>query len=119
MLWKKKEETVLEPVDMKTGIDLLQKQIEAAKQMLDSRPVQSTDQAAWNNRTEAYLIQIYGEGSPNIDTIVGASGDAPVWLFMPEDEAEKYEVSRLENKIRLLEGCVVALKRKDRESGIL
>jgi len=37
---------------------------------------------------------------------------------MLDDAAEKYETSRLENKIRLLEGCVVALQRKDRESGI-
>ena len=44
MFWKKKEEKVLEPVDMKTGIDLLQEQIEAAKQLLDNRPVKSRDQ---------------------------------------------------------------------------
>ena len=107
---------MLEPVDIQTGIELLQKQIEAAKQMLDNRPVKPADHAAWNNRTAACLIQIYGEGSPNVDTIVGASGDATVWLFMPDDAAEKYEASRLENKIKLLEGCVVALKRKDRAS---
>lgn len=118
MLWKKKEEEVLEPVDMQTGIELLQKQIEAAKQMLDNRPVKPGDHAAWNNRIEACLTQIYGEGSPNVDTIIGASGDAPAWIFMPDDVAEKYDASCLENKIKLLEGCVVALKRKDRESGI-
>ena len=64
------------------------------------------------------MIQIYGEGSPNVDTVVGAAGDAPLWLFLPDDAAEKYEASRLENKIRLLEGCVVALQRKDGESEI-
>jgi hypothetical protein len=117
MLWKKKEEEkALEPVDIKTGIELLQKQIGEAKQMLGNRPVKSTDHAAWNNRTREYLIQIYGERSPNVDTIVGASGGAPMWLFMPDEAAEKYAASRLENKVKLLEGCVVALKRKDRES---
>ena len=84
--------------------------------MLDNRPVKSTEHAAWNHKTEAYLIQIYGEGSPIVDPIVGASGDAPVWLFMPDDAAERYEVSCLENKIKLLDGCVVALKKKDMES---
>ena len=118
MLWKKKEKKALEPVDMQTGIGLLQKQIEAAKQMLDNRLVKPADYTAWNNRTEAYLIQIYGEGSPSIDTVFKASGDAPVWLFMPDDAAEKFEISRLENKIKLMEGCMVALKRKVGESEI-
>jgi hypothetical protein len=112
MLWKNKEEKVFEPVDMITGIDLLQEQIEAAKQLLDNRPVKPKDHAAWINRTHEYLIRIYGEPSPNIDTIVEASGEAPVWLFMPDDAAERYAASSLENKIKLLQGCVVALKRK-------
>jgi hypothetical protein len=37
---------------------------------------------------------------------------------MPDDAAGKYETSRLDNKIRLLEGCVVALKKKEKESQI-
>ena len=86
--------------------------------MLDNRPVKPADHAAWNKGTEHCLIQIYGKGSPNIDTIVKASGEAPVWLFMPDDAAERYEISCLENKIKLLEGCVVALKLKVRESQI-
>jgi hypothetical protein len=118
MLWKKKEEKVLEPVDIKTGIDLLQEQIEIAKQLLDNRPVKSKDHESWNNKTHEYLIRIYGERSPNIDTIVKASGDAPVWLFMPDDAAANYEASCLENKMQKLEECVVALKRKAREAQI-
>jgi len=42
MLWKKKEEKVLEPVDMKTGIDLLQEQIGAARPVaIRGRPIKS------------------------------------------------------------------------------
>ena len=118
MLWKKKEEKVLEPVDIKTGIEMLQTQIEQAQQLLNSTPIAAKDSNAWNEQTAELLTRIYGEGSPNIDTVVKASGGAPVWLFMPEDAAEKYEISRLENKIKLLEGCVVALKLKVRESQI-
>ena len=118
MLWKKKAEKVLEPVDIKTGIDLLQEQIEAAKQLLDNRPVISKAHESWNNRTHEYLLRIYGERSPNIASIVKASGDAPVWLFMPHDAAEKYEASCLENQMQLLEGCVKTLKLKVKESQI-
>jgi len=115
MLLKKKQEKVLEPVDMKTGIDLLQEQIEAAKQLLEKQPVKPQDHDSWNNRTHEYLIRIYGELSPNIDTITRASGGAPVWLFMPDDAAENQEAARLEDKMQKLQECVVALKRKARE----
>ena len=117
MLWKKKEEEkVIEPVDIQTGIELLREQIERAKQLLNARPIKSKDLSVWNNQTRECLIQIYGKRSPNVDTIVEASGEAPAWLFMPDDTSEKYEASSLENKIKLLQGCVVALKIKDRES---
>ena len=118
MLWKKKEDRIFEPVDIKTGIDLLQEQIEAAKQLLENRPVKSEDHESWNNTTHEYLIRIYGERSPNLDTIVRASGEAPVWLFMPDDAAERYEDARLEDKMQKLEQCVVALKRKAREAQV-
>ena len=116
MLWQKKEERIFEPVDFKSGIEMMQKQIEQARQLLSTGPIALKDIKVWNAQTAQLLTRIYGEGSPNIDTIVKASGEAPVWLFMPDDAAQKYEISRLENKIKLLKGCVVALKRKAGES---
>ena len=116
MLRKKKKEEVLEPVDTQTGIGMLQEQIEHARQILNRRPIPADDNQVWNEKTEEVLTRIYGPGSPNIDTIVGAVGDAPAWIFMPDDVAEKYGASCLENKIKLLEGCVVALKKKVSES---
>ena len=112
MFGKKKEEKILEPVDLEAGIEMLQEQIKAAKRLLGSRPVNSADLDSWNDTTHEYLIKIYGERSPNIDTIIRASGDEAVWLFMPDDAAEKYEAGRLEDKMQKLEQCVVALKRK-------
>jgi len=99
-------------VDMKTGVELLQKQIETAKQMLKSRPIRTKDLTAWNNKTREYLIKIYGAGSPNIDTIVMASGNTPVWMGMPQAVCEKFEASSIENKIQMLATCVVSLKLK-------
>lgn len=94
------------------GISLLARQIEAAKQMLLKRPIPSKEYSAWNDQTKAHLIRVYGERSPNIDTITEAAGTASVWLSMPDDVAERYVASSLEEKIQKLEGCVVALKRK-------
>ena len=115
MFGKKKEEKVPEMVNMQTGIDLLQRQIEAARQLMDNRPLKSGDHASWNKKTREYLLKIYGERSPNIDTITEASGADPVWLSMPDDVAERNEAFCLENKIKLLEGCVVALRRKAKQ----
>ena len=102
-------------VDAASGIQLLARQIEAAKKMLLERPIPSKEYAAWNDQTKTCLIQVYGERSPNVDTITGAVGSAPAWLFMPDDVADQNEASCLENKITLLEGCVVALKRKAKQ----
>jgi hypothetical protein len=103
--------------DPASGIQLLARQIETAKQMLLKRPIPIKEYAAWNDQTKTCLIQVYGQGSPNIDTITGASGTAPAWLFMPDDVADQNTASGLENKIKLLEGCVVALRRKDKAAG--
>ena len=104
-----------DPVDPASGVQLLTRQIEAARQMLMNQPIQSKEYAAWNDQTKAHLIRVYGEHSPNIDTITEAAGSAPVWLSMPDDVAERYAASSLEEKIQKLEGCVVALKRKARQ----
>lgn len=112
MGWSQAQIMSFEPVDMESGIELLLRQIEAAKQLLTNRPIQPKDHAVWSDQTKASLIRIYGEGSPNIDTIVEASGTTPVWLFMPDDVAQQYVASCLENKLQMLEGCVVALRRK-------
>jgi|GEM_PF-1373633 len=99
-------------IDIKTGIELLQNQIEAGKQMLKNKPIRTKDLTAWNNKTREYLIKIYGAGSPNIDTIVKASGSTPVWMGMPQAVCEKFEASSIENKIQMLATCVVSLKLK-------
>lgn len=103
-------------VDIKKGIALLQSQIEAAARMLKNRPIRSEDHAAWNNKTREYLIKIYGAGSPNIDTIITASGDTPVWLGMPQEVRERFEASSIENKVQLLAACMVSLELKAKQT---
>ena len=105
-----------DPVDPASGAQLLTQQIEAAKQMLLNQPIQTKAYAAWNDQTKAHLIRVYGERSPNIDTITEAVSTAPAWLFMPDDVAERYVTSSLEEKIQRLESCVVALKRKVKQT---
>jgi hypothetical protein len=103
------------PIGMESGIKLLTDQIDAANHLLANRTLESNAYKAWIDQTKTILIQIYGEDSPNIDTITEASGMAPTWLFMPDDVAEQHTASGLENKRQMLEGCVVALRRKAKQ----
>ena len=101
-----------ESVDAKTGIKLLQQQIEEARRLLDNRPIKLAEYLAWNNTTREDLARIYGPNSPNIESIISAPGNTPVWMGMPEAVAERYEASSIENKVQMLKSCIVWLKRK-------
>jgi hypothetical protein len=108
----KDSEKAFDSIDVEPGIELLTAQIKAANHLLADSPFEFKAYKAWIDQTKTILIQIYGEDSPNIDTITEASGMAPTWLFMPDDVAEQHTASGLENKRQMLEGCVVALRRK-------
>ena len=99
-------------IDAEAGIDLLLKQIEEAKKLLNNRPIKSADHTAWNNTTREYLIKVFGSRSPNIHTILHAPGEGAVWLGMPDAVYENYQASSIENKIGMLSSCIVWLKRK-------
>lgn len=99
-------------VDAKTGIALLQKQIEEAKRLLDNRPIKSAEYLAWNNATREDLTRIYGSNSPNIETIISAPGNTPVWMGMSDALLERYEASSIENKIGMINSCIIWLRRK-------
>jgi len=106
----KEESTKPATVDAKTGIELLQQQIEEAKRLLENRPIKPAEHTAWNNATREYLARIYGSNSPNIETIISAPGKTPVWMGMPDTVFERYEASGMENKITMLEACVLRLE---------
>jgi hypothetical protein len=106
----------LESVTIKAGIELLAEQVEEAKGLLNNRPIQSKDHQDWNNTTREYLIKIYGSKSPNIGTIISAPGQSAVWLGMSDATRECYEASSIENKIYMLENCIVSLKLKAKRS---
>jgi len=99
-------------VDIDTGIALLEQQIEAARHLLEYRPLNNQLHAAWNAETRSCLMKTYGPGSPNIRSIESTVGATPVWLGMPPDVAEAYQASRLERTVSMLKNCIVSLKRK-------
>ena len=98
--------------DIEAGIALLEKQIAAARYLLDHRPLNSNLHAAWDGETRGCLIDIYGPNSPNVRSIETTVGATPVWMGMPPEVDETYRASRLERTVVMLQSCIVSLKRK-------
>jgi hypothetical protein len=99
-----------ECVDAKTGIALLQQQVEEAKQLFKNRPIEPAKHTAWNNDTRECLARIYGSNSPNIESVLSAPGNTSVWMGMSDAVLERYQASSMENKITMLEACILSLK---------
>ncbi len=103
--------------DIEAGIELLERQIEGARQLLKQRPLTNKGHAAWSEETRSCLVKIYGAGSPNVRSLETTAGATPVWMGMPPEVAEKYRASRLERSMSMLESCIVSLKRRAGNSG--
>ena len=99
-------------IDIDDGIALLEQQIEAARHLLEHRPLNKQLHAAWNEETRSCLTKTYGPGSPNIRSIETTVGGTPMWLGMPREVAEAYQASRLERTVSMLKSCIVSLRRK-------
>jgi len=95
-------------VDPNTGITLLNKQVEKAKELLAKRPISTSDHRAWGNTTRDYLIRTFGSASPNVNAVLHATSDHD--FGMGDAEYEQYEASMLANQIKMLESCIEQLK---------
>lgn len=103
--------------DIEAGIALLEQQKEKARHLLKHRPLNSKMHAAWDEETRSCFIKIYGRCSPNVRSIESTVGATPVWMGMPPEVAETYQMSRLERTVSMLKSCIVCLNRKAGNSG--
>jgi predicted nucleotide-binding protein len=97
-------------VDPKTGIQLLEKHIKKAEELLANRPIINSDHTAWNNTTRDYLIKTFGSKSPNVNAVIHASSSVGLRINMGDDEFERYMASLIENKIKMLHSCIEQLE---------
>lgn len=98
--------------DIAAAIQRLEAQIESGRRLLQQPQPEPDRLARWNRENEAILIEVYGRNSPNVTTITRSAGNTPVWLGMPREVRSRYHRSAMENRVRKLEGCVRALRRK-------
>lgn len=97
-------------VSPEIGKQLLQEQIKKAKEMLVSRPVNTSDHTAWNNTTRVYLIKVFGSKSPNVNAVIQASSSESLSMGMGNEAFEKYTASLVENQIKMLNSCIEQLE---------
>jgi len=106
----KEEPEIPRSLDPKASIQLLQKQIEKALEMLLNRPFIKSDHAAWINTTREYLIRAFGSKSPNVEAVIYASSDVGLHVNMSEGERDRYMVSLTANQINILRSCIEQLE---------
>jgi predicted nucleotide-binding protein len=97
----------LEPVK---AIELLNRQITKAEELLQRGHLSWSDHSPWLNTTRDYLIRAFGSASPNVNAVIYASSDIPSHMGMSEAESEKSRVSLLKNQIKMLRSCIEQLE---------
>ncbi len=107
---------VLRSVDPKTGITLLQRQIEKGKELLSKRPLQSSDHTAWDNTTRDFLVRVFGSASPNVNAVLYARSYDESYAA-DYDEFEQDGDPRLVSQIKMLESCIDQLETEIELSG--
>ncbi len=92
------------------GLELLQGQIEKARNLLSSRPLNKDDYSSWELLTRNFLEKVFGINSPNVASImnVGKYGSFP--MNAGEDWWERHRSKSLQSQVRKLEGLVELLQ---------
>ncbi len=106
----KEEPEIPRSLDPKMSVQLLQKQIKKAEELLAKGPIVSSRHAAWNNTTRDYLIRAFGSESPNVHAVIYASSDVGLHVNMSNAESERYMASLIDNQIKMLRSCIEQLE---------
>ena len=84
------------------GIELLRKQIETGRNLLESQPLDRALLDGWYNTTAHIVDKAFGENSPTRVTFAQSRGPTiAVWGASPQEQ-EAQRVSTLEHRITLL-----------------
>ena len=97
-------------VSPETGIALLRKLIDKATTYRDKPDLQSSDEGAWRNIARDYLVRTFGSSSPNINSVLHASGDGGMYMDMSDHDYQQYMRGGFDNKIKLLNTCIEQLE---------
>lgn len=97
-------------VDAKKGIELLERQVNKAEELLANPPLASAEHTAWRNTTRDYLVRAFGSRSPNVHAVMHASSGVALRMGMSDAEIVRAGASRLENRVKMLKSCIEQLE---------
>jgi predicted nucleotide-binding protein len=97
-------------VTPKQGIDLLKRQQEKAKELLEKRPVQKTDYENWCNTTRGFLVKCFGSDSDIEFAVMHSDGMRMSLGRESELYLEQERAERLENKSARLTSAIEQLE---------
>jgi len=88
----------------------LQKLIVKAAALRDKPDLQTSDEEAWVNLARDYLTRTFGSNSPNVNSVLHASGEGGIHFGMEDYEFREYQRSGILNKMKILESCIEQLE---------
>jgi len=106
-----------ERADTASAIRLLTEQVERGRGLTTGPSISEKDVDDWIAETIACLVKVYGRGSPNTFSVDATPGADAAWaenrgkIFGGRREiADRYLSSTIQERARLLEQCIVALR---------
>lgn len=111
-------EAVPPSVTPAVGIELLKKQIERGKALLQARPLDTDRYSAWENTAREFLVKAFGSGSPNVRRVteIGKFGSFP--MNAPPEWWENQYAENLQSQLTMLESLVELLQTEIEISGL-
>lgn len=95
------------------AIYVLQRQIDAAHDLLKGRVVVSAKYEAWKNTTTEFLVQAFGEPSGNVERFMYIGvGPMVINTNTPDSYFDQLRAEHLEERIEFLKSCVEQLQTK-------
>ena len=85
---------------------LLRTQCEKGRQLLNSRPITSASEQAWETVTHDLLIRAFGDTSPNIDRVMGVGRYDFTFGGGNETEWERSRVKNMETRLEIIDGLI-------------
>jgi predicted nucleotide-binding protein len=92
------------------GIDLLKRQQQKAKELLENRPLKVTDSENWSNTTRGFLVKCFGSDSDIEFAVMHSDGIRMSLGRESESDLEQERAERLTNKSARLTSAIEQLE---------